>query len=231
MMPASAATAATAIVKAVEDTSEGRVGRREPSKFDRFAHGRAFAWMVAFVVVAAAVAGTGVRVAAESDRVEGLQAELATARSALAAASESGTDTAALQAQVVELRQRLAELRDAKTRTVVEEKTVTETITKWVPSGDEVAVEVTGFDGQVELQDVQISHAYGFSDLIGIAVNTSGETISYAQLGCTFVDEEGRVVANAIDNKQNWLPDQTWGFSCSAQVRATGGILRVDEAA
>lgn len=233
MMPGSAALAACALVRAVDETVAALHLEEEkgPSRLRRLATSRVTAWIVALLISAAAIGGSVLRVSGEEDRIESLQAALATARSDLSAAAARGQDAEALRAQIADLRQRLAELREAKVRTVVEEKTITETkiVTEWVPNGEGVTVEITGFEGLVELRDVQLTHAYGFSDLIGVAVNTSGETISYAQLGCTFLDAEGAVVANEIDNKQNWLPDQTWGFSCSGQVRATGGILRVDE--
>jgi hypothetical protein len=238
MMPGSVAFAAPAIVRAVDeeasdrtsDRTSGRGSHRRPA-LSRVAHTRMAPWILAAVVTVVAVAATSARVGTETAPVATLQAQLASAKTQLATATQASADTLALRTRIAELKGQIARLREAKIRTVVEETTVTQTVTEWVPSGAEVSVEVTGFEGRIELQDVQLTHAYGFSDLIGIAVNTSGETISYGQLGCTFVDEEGRVVANAIDNKQEWLPDQTWGFSCSAQVRATGGVLRVDEAA
>ena len=238
MMPGSVAFAAPAIVRAVDegasdrtsDRTSGRGSHRRPA-LSRVAHTRMAPWILAAVVTVVAVAATSAWVGTETAPVATLQAQLASAKTQLATATQASADTLALRTRIAELKGQIARLREAKIRTVVEETTVTQTVTEWVPSGAEVSVEVTGFEGRIELQDVQLTHAYGFSDLIGIAVNTSGETISYGQLGCTFVDEEGRVVANAIDNKQEWLPDQTWGFSCSAQVRATGGVLRVDEAA
>ena len=238
MMPGSVAFAAPAIVRAVDegasdrtsDRTSGRGSHRRPA-LSRVAHTRMAPWILAAMVTVVAVAATSAWVGTETAPVATLQAQLASAKTQLATATQASADTLALRTRIAELKGQIARLREAKIRTVVEETTVTQTVTEWVPSGAEVSVEVTGFEGRIELQDVQLTHAYGFSDLIGIAVNTSGETISYGQLGCTFVDEEGRVVANAIDNKQEWLPDQTWGFSCSAQVRATGGVLRVDEAA
>jgi hypothetical protein len=123
----------------------------------------------------------------------------------------------------------LEQLRAAKISTVVETRTVTREVVRWIPSGAAVSVEVTGFEGVIALHDVQLTHAYGFTDLVGIAVNKSSETLSYAQLGCTFLDADGNVLANAMANKQAWAPHQSWGFTCSAEVDAAGGILRVDE--
>jgi hypothetical protein len=234
MTPGSAAAAMPALAMAVEGSVSARAAsgrRRHRSRVGGVVRHRTTGWIVAVVVTAAGLTGTVLRVSDDADRIRDLQAALSSARSELALAVQRGEETVALQAEIARLEGRIATLRDARVRTVVEERTVTETVTRWVPNGETVTVEVTGFEGTVELRDVQLTHAYGFSDLIGIAINTSGQTISYAQLGCTFLNADGAVVANAIDNKQNWLPDQTWGFSCSAQVRATGGILRVDEAA
>jgi hypothetical protein len=96
-------------------------------------------------------------------------------------------------------------------------------------NGKGVQVEVTGFEGLIEIRDVHLRHPVGFSNLIGIAVNTSGRTISYAELGCTFLDAHGEVLANGMDSKANWAQGASWGFDCGEQVYATGGILRVDE--
>jgi hypothetical protein len=161
-------------------------------------------------------------------QVADLRAELAGAVAALRAAESGQAD---LLARIRDLRERLADLREAKVKVVKETviETVTETV--YVPNGEEVTVEVTGFEGLVRIYDVQLTHSYGYSDLIGIAENTSGRTISYAQLGCSFLDREGRLLAAGMDNKQDWRPGQTWGFVCSAEVDATGAILRVDELA
>jgi uncharacterized coiled-coil protein SlyX len=166
-------------------------------------------------------------------RADALEDRLAAANARLeemdgAAAAQAGT-VVGLRTRVARLQDRLAAAREAKVRTVVEERVVTEKVLRWIPDGEAVSVEMTGFQGMVGIHDVQITQSYGFSDLVGIAVNKSGATVSYAQLGCTFLDAEGRVLANAMANKQGWKPGQTWGFTCSAQVDATGGILRVDE--
>ncbi len=170
-----------------------------------------------------------------SSRVSELEGQLAATNSDLvvnagrAATLElQGTQ---LNAQVSKLTAQLKALRAAKVHTVVKTKTVTETetVTKWVPSGGGISVEVTGFASLIGIHDVQVTHSYGYTDVIGIAVNKSDRTIAYAQLGCTFLDKDGRVLANEITNKQNWAPGATWGFVCSGQTDATGAILRVDE--
>jgi len=196
---------------------------------------RAFAWTVALVLVAgaASVAAVGV-VDARSD-ADRSAAELAAIRSDAAAAEEAVAAAAGrnadLRTRVARLQDRVAELEASKVRTIVETETVTvtETVTRWVPNGKDVTVELTGFEDLVAIHDVHLTRQYGYSDLIGIAVNRSGEVISYAQLGCSFLDEDGRLLASGIDNKQDWRPGQSWGFVCSADVDATGGILRVDE--
>jgi hypothetical protein len=98
----------------------------------------------------------------------------------------------------------------------------------FVPNGKGVTVELGGSVGLIEIHDVHLRHAYGFSDLVGIAVNTSDRDLAYVQLGCTLLDGKGRVLANVIDNRETWAAGATWGFTCSAEVDATGGIVRVD---
>lgn len=171
-------------------------------------------------------AGLERRLSEATAELEGTQAAIATGEATIAAREGA---IAVLRGDLAKMRERLAAAREAKVRTVVEERIVTEKVIRWIPNGEGISVEVTGFQGMIGIRDVQLAHSYGFSDLVGIAVNKSGSTISYAQLGCTFLDAEGRVLANAIANKQGWAPGQTWGFTCSAQVDATGGILRVDE--
>jgi hypothetical protein len=205
---------------------------RRKGRLRRFLASRAFAWTLALVVTAGAIAGGVLAIGGRQDTIASLRGQLTVARSELTAALQrvdttSGT-VEALRNKVSELRDELTGVRTSG-NTVVKHETVTKTVTKWVPNGRAVHVEITGYEGMLELRDVQITHSYGYTDLIGIAVNTSGQTLSYAQLGCSFLDEDGTVLANQIDNKQNWLPNQTWGFDCSGQVRATGGILRVDE--
>jgi hypothetical protein len=231
MTPGSAMLDERSRLRAIPLSRELRA-RRE-GRVRSFVTSRALAWGLAVLVTAGAVTGGLLLVRDRDVRVSALRTELAGARAQLTTAIQRGDATGgaveALRTKVADLREELANTRTAANGTVVKEKTVTETVTKWVPNGDGVQVEVTGFEGMIELRDVQITHSYGYTDLIGIAVNTSGQTLSYAQLGCTFLDADGTVLANQIDNKQTWLPDQTWGFDCSGQVRATGGILRVDE--
>lgn len=196
---------------------------------------RAFAWATALLLVAAAAGAAAVGIADARGDADRLAAELAILRAEASSATEAAAMAAGQSERIRErleaLQARYAKLEASKVRTVVETETVTvtETVVRWVPNGKEVSVELTGFEGLIGIHDVQLTHQYGYSDLIGIAVNRSGEVISYAQLGCSFLDEDGRLLASGIDNKQDWRPGQSWGFVCSADVDATGGILRVDE--
>lgn len=163
------------------------------------------------------------RVQELSAHVAALTAERDSIRSQLA-----GSDAGLSQIES-ELSATLAELervRESK-KVVVTRKVPVPTR---VPNGNEISVETTGFEDVVEVFDVQLTHAYGFSDLVGIARNNGEETIAYVQIGCSFLDAKGRVLANVIDNRENWAPGATWGFDCSAEVDATGGIVRVDVA-
>ena len=220
--------------KDVRDQERSRPLKRDHRVW-RVLASRAFAWSIALLVVAgaASIAAVGIVDARhDADRsaaeLAAVRADAATAEGAVAAAAGRNAD---LQARLAHLQDRFAELEASKVRTIVETETVTvtETVTRWIPNGKEVSVELTGFEDLLAIHDVQLTHSFGYSDLIGIAVNRSGEVISYAQLGCSFLDEEGRLLASGIDNKQDWQPGQSWGFVCSADVDATGGILRVDE--
>ena len=170
-----------------------------------------------------------------SSRVRQLEGQLVSVRADSFAnagrAAVLDAQGAQLSAQVAKLLEQLRTLRAAKVHTVVKTKTVTETqtVTRWVPSGEGISVEVTGFASLIGIHDVQLTHSYGYTDVIGIATNKSDRTIAYAQLGCTFLDADGRVLANEITNKQNWAPGATWGFVCSGQTDAAAAILRVDE--
>jgi hypothetical protein len=230
MTPASAMLDEGSRLKSVPLSAELRARRK--GRIRRFFTSRVLAWVLTLLVTACAVAGGLLVVGDRQDTIASLRQQLGAARAQLTTAVQRGDVTGgtveALRTKVADLREELAGLK-VNGDTVVKQQTVTKTVTKWVPNGDGVQVEVTGYEGMIQLRDVQITQSYGYTDLIGIAVNTSGRTLSYAQLGCTFVDADGTVLANQIDNKQNWLPDQTWGFDCSGQVRATGGILRVDE--
>jgi hypothetical protein len=140
--------------------------------------------------------------AADRARLAGLQADLAAAQTAgTGAAATSKGNGKALPAK-----------------------------TKWIPDGRGIVVELIGYEDVVEIHDVHLNHAYGFSDLVGIAVNKSGHELSYMQLGCSLLDTRGRVLANVIDNRETWPAGASWGFDCSAEVNATGGIVRVDAA-
>lgn len=225
-------TPASALIEQAQALSvlptAAQLRRARERRVRRFFSSRTLAWILMMAVVAGAVAG-GLSVVGGRDRtIAGLRHELTIARSQLLTATQRGDATGgtldALRAKVAELRKELA-----KSKGAANGEAATKTVTKWVPNGEAVTVEVTGYEDMIQVRDVQITHSYGYTDLIGIAVNTSGQTLSYAQLGCTFLDADGNVLANQMDNKQNWLPDQTWGFDCSGQVRGTGGILRVDE--
>jgi hypothetical protein len=202
--------------------------------------GRRIAGRILLVLALVASVGSAValgltRPADLSGRVRELEGQLVSARADLFAnAGRAATLEAQgtqLNAEVSKLSAQLKALRAAKVHTVVKTKTVTEIkrVTEWVPSGEGISVEVTGFASLIGIHDVQLTHSYGYTDVIGIAVNKSDRTIAYAQLGCTFLDRDGRVLANEITNKQDWAPGATWGFVCSGQTDATGAILRVDE--
>ncbi|GIV00595.1 MAG: hypothetical protein KatS3mg014_2210 [Actinomycetota bacterium] len=227
------------LVMVSRDLYEDELARRGAPRAPRRPRGRrkgvrrGLAVAVALVLVSSAVGAAVLatrdarrEIHALRDRVAVLRAELA---GAVERAEGAEAHAADLAARIEELRARVAELRRAKVRTVVRTETETVTETVYVPNGRGVSVEVTGYEGMVRIYDVQLTHAYGYSDLIGIAENTSGRVISYAQLGCSFLDRDGRLLATSMDNKQDWRPGQTWGFVCSAEVDATGGILRVDE--
>lgn len=196
---------------------------------------RALAWAVTLLVAASAV-GAGFVVVSNArqdhdqltQQLAALQAGSEGSQASLASAMTRNEE---LRARIAKLQGQIVDLQAQKVKTVVETKTVTvtNTVTEYVPNGEEITVEITGFEGLVRVYDVHLTHSYGYSDLIGIAENTSGDAISYAQLSCSFLDADGKLLATSIDNKQNWQPGQSWGFVCSADVDATGGILRVDE--
>lgn len=221
---------------AIEPTDDAEPAPTEAADGGTAEPRRALPWLalaVATLIAVGAVGAGGYVFLTSNDEVRDLRAELTQAQNELRAATASSTASSArvaeLRSTIEALRIQLAELRDAKIQTVVETKTVTETVPRWVPNGKGVEVELTGFEGQVEIHDVQLTHAYGYSDFVGIAVNRSGQTVSYAQLSCTFLDADGKILANEIVNRQDWAPGQSWGFDCSGQVDATGGIVRVDE--
>jgi hypothetical protein len=151
------------------------------------------------------------------ERAAGTIAALTSERDALRAQLSEGEGQASgLRAELAEARADLKRLRESRTRP------------RYVPNGKAITVEIGGYEGSVEIHDVHLRHAYGFSDLVGIAVNTSGRDLTYVQLGCSLLDGQGRVLANVIDNRETWPAGATWGFTCSAEVDATGGIVRVD---
>jgi hypothetical protein len=212
-----------------------RSRRREKGRLRRVLRSRSFAWTLA-LLVAVSAAGVATYQVGEARRDAarlGAEADAATAElaSVTDGASTAASHAASLQQRLAKLQTDYAALKASKVKTVVQTKTVTETktVTRWVPNGKEVTVELTGFEDRVGVHDVQLTRSYGYTDLIGIAVNRSGEVISYAELGCSFLDADGRLLANGIDNRQDWQPGQSWGFVCSAEVNAAGGILRVGE--
>jgi hypothetical protein len=231
MVPASAVTAITLaeLSRASSQPLTQTAGRR------RRVAGRIFLSVTLVASVASALFLGFTRPADLSSRVIALEGQLVSARADLfATAGRAATldiQGAQLNEQVSKLMHQLKALRAAKVHTVVKTKTVTETqtVTRWVPSGEGISVEVTGFADLIGIHDVQLTHSYGYTDVIGIATNKSGRTIAYAQLGCTFLDANGNVLANEITNKQNWAPGATWGFVCSGQTDAAAAILRVDE--
>jgi hypothetical protein len=159
------------------------------------------------------------QLAAAAARVDGLVAE----------STQQLSLVSSLEARLSKVHDRVAEIKASKVRTVVKTEVVTKKVSRWVPDGTGIEVDTTGFEDRIAIHDVQLTRAYGYSHLIGIAINRSGETLSYAQLGCTFVDADGRLLANEMVNKATWAPGQSWGFDCSAEVDAAGGMLRVDE--
>ena len=175
----------------------------------------------------------GERVITATSRADHYEDQLASAAARVdGLVSESAQQlslVSSLETQLSEMHDRVAEIKASKVRTVVKTEVVTKKVRRWVPDGTGIEVDTTGFEDRIAIHDVQLTRAYGYSHLIGIAINQSGETLSYAQLGCTFVDADGRLLANEMVNKATWAPGQSWGFDCSAQVDATGGMLRVDE--
>lgn len=160
------------------------------------------------------------------ERLAAFQQQLDHARGQVGALTRRSSQ---LQNRVSDLNQRLETVRAAKVKTVVTTETVTKEVPRWVPNGKDVTVETTGFSDDVAIHDVQLTNAYGYSDLVGIATNKSGRVISYAELGCSFLDDKGAVVANGIANRSNWPPGASWGFDCAAETEATGGVLRVHQ--
>ncbi len=190
---------------------------RRRGRIRRILTSRSLAWTMTLLVAASATGVASFSVSdARHDR-DRLAQELATLRVGSAGSQESLLAAVArneeLRARIAKLQGQVASLQSQKVRTIVETQTVTvtETVTEYVPNGEEVSVEITGFDGLVRIYDVHLTHSYGYSDLIGIAENTSGEAISYAQLGCSFLDKDGHLLATSIDNKQNWQPGTELG--------------------
>jgi cell division protein FtsB len=154
---------------------------------------------------------TRARLSRTTQRIAALTAEVEALRSQI---SNQQGRASGLREQLAEARAELKRLRAAAA----------------VPNGKGVVVETKGYADLIQIHDVHLTHAYGFSDLVGIAVNMSGRNLSYVQLGCSFLDAKGRVLANVIDNRESWPAGSSWGFDCGAEVKATGGIVRVDAA-
>lgn len=211
------------------DAKPGRVRARLRPK--------TFAVAVALVLAIGTSLAFGQRTISTADRAERYkerykeQLDAATTRlnQLVGGSTQQLTLISSLQGRLSTMHDRMAEIKASKVRTVLKTKIVTKEVPRWVPNGSGIEVDTTGFEGRIEIRDVQLTHAYGYSHLIGIAINRSGETMSYAQLGCTFLDPDGRLLANKMVNKATWAPGQSWGFDCSAQVDGSGGVLRVDE--
>lgn len=191
-------------------------------------------WIVCALVVFFAIAGAGtMRVRELFESRATAEGKLAVANERLSTANERiealAEGSAGLRARVAELAGEVESVRASKVRTIVRTRTVTKRVPKWVPNGEGVTVESTGFGNDIEINDVHLTNSYGYSDLVGVATNKSGRVISYAELGCTFVDADGAVVANGIANRSSWPPGASWGFDCAAEAEATGGILRVHQ--
>jgi hypothetical protein len=210
----------------------------------RLARRRILVWALVIVLIGAGSAAVTRTFIDLSGRLHSARTLLASSRTTAKASAGRTTDLTSQLAraqslqrqqanlylsQVSSLQDELDRARASKTKTVVQTKAVTKTVTKWVPDGSSVTVETTGFESMIEIHDVQITQAFGFSDLVGIAINSTGGTVSYAELGCSFLDAHGKVLANAIVNRTDWAAGASWGFDCSAQVTATGGVLRVDQ--
>ena len=214
-------------------TDRDRAGtdEREPRRTRRRRRLKAVAVAATLVLAVGTSFVLGQRAVSEADRADRYKAQLDAARTRVdgleAESSAQLSRISLLEARLNEMRAHVTEIKSSKIRTVV--KTKVKKVPRWVPDGKAIDVDTTGFEGRIAIHDVQITHAYGYSHLIGIAINKSDETVSYAQLGCTFVDADGGLLANEIVNKATWAPGQSWGFDCSAQVDATGGLLRVDD--
>jgi hypothetical protein len=207
------------------DTKPGRVRARLRPK--------TIAVALALVLAIGTSLAFGQRTISTADRAERYKVQLdaATTRvnQLVGESTQQLTVISSLQGRLSEMHDQMAEIKASKVRTVVKTEVVTKEVPRWVPNGTGIEVDTTGFEGRIEIRDVQLTHAYGYSHLIGIAINKSGEPMSYVQLGCTFVDADGHLLANEMVNKATWAPGQSWGFDCSAQVDGTGGVLRVDE--
>jgi hypothetical protein len=236
-LPAPPATQAVAAVESavhVGDHDGGSIGvDTEPGRVRARLRPKTFAVAVALVLAIGTALAFGQRTISTADRAERYKEHLDAATTRLnqlvGRSTQQVTLISSLEGRLSTMHDRMAEIKASKVRTIVKTKIVTKEVPRWVPNGTGIEVDTTGFEGRIEIRDVQLTHAYGYSHLIGVAINKSGETMSYAQLGCTFVDADGRLLANEIVNKATWAPGQSWGFDCSAQVDGSGGVLRVDE--
>ncbi len=193
-------------------------------------HRRGVAAIVVLALVGGGLAWGAVSVLAE--RAEARR-ELSAAQAKLAQAGRTVTSISAerddLRSQLAAAEAHASEV-EAKLATAGAEMERLRSLEgqEFAPNGSGITVETTGYTDLLEIRDVQLTRAYGFSDLIGIAVNTSGRDLEYVEIGCSLLDAGGRVVANVIDNREVWPAGATWGFDCSAEVEATGGVVRVD---
>jgi hypothetical protein len=193
-------------------------------------HGRGAAAIVVVALVAGGLAWGAVSVLAERAQA---REELSDAHEKLAQAGRSVRSISAerddLRAQLASAEARASDAEaELATARVEMEGLRSLKDQRFAPNGAGITVETTGYADLVQIHDVQLTRAYGFADLIGIAVNTSGRDLEYVEIGCSLLDGEGRVMANVIDNREAWPAGASWGFTCSAEAEATGGVVRVD---
>lgn len=190
-------------------------------------------WAVAVIAIVVAIG------AAATPKPADLTATLAQARKSLttaksdAASMQADLDAAngrmqTLESQLSASQAELDQVKASKIKTVVKTKTVTKTVPKWVPNGKGIEIDLSGYEGEIEIHDVQITHSYGYTSVIGIAINRTGSKVSYVELGCSLVSSSGKLLANGITNQTDWPSGASWGFDCTEQADASGAILRVD---
>lgn len=197
-------------------------------------------WIVAGIAVLVAIG------AAAAPKPADLTATLAQTRKNLTAATsdkasvQADLDSAngrvqslenqlsAIQADLSATQTELEQVKASKIKTVTVTKTVTKTVPKWVPNGNGIEVDLSGFEGEIEIHDVQITHSYGYTSVIGIAVNKTGTKVSYVELGCSLLSSSGKLLANTYTNQTDWPANASWGFDCTEQADASGAVLRVN---